>query len=67
MDGMKTKEVFETVEEEILPQAHRLTEQAVNCLKKEDQEEALLLMAAAIHEQNIALGKLCAAIKKLLK
>jgi hypothetical protein len=66
MHGMKTKEVFEEVEK-ILPQAHNFTENAVKCLKNEDQEQALLLMAAAIHEQNIALGKLCAAIKKLLK
>ena len=67
MHGMKTKEVFEAVEEEILPQAHRLTENAVKCINNQDQEEALLLMAAAIHEQNIALGKLCVAVKKLLK
>jgi hypothetical protein len=55
------------VEEEILPQAHRLTENAVKCLKNEDQEQALLLMAAVIREQNIALGKPCVAVKKLLK
>jgi hypothetical protein len=63
---MTTRDFFEHAEG-MLPQARNYTDNAITCIKHKDQQEALRMLAAATEAQNIALGNLCAAVRKLLK
>jgi hypothetical protein len=61
---MTARDFFEQAEW-MLPQARNYTDNAITCINHKDQQEALRMLAAATQTQNVALGNLCAAVRKL--